>query len=112
MSSGALYVSPVAGHLVERPGTGARGRAPVYIGAARDPADPTIITWREHEIVAISPAEQMRHAREYRRLLADGALRRRTEAEHAAETSAAAAADRPRPNAAAADDSSRPATRS
>jgi hypothetical protein len=71
-----LYVSAVKGHLVTRFGTG------LLIGATRDQADPSKVTWDEGEIAKIGPDEQAAYRREYARALRDGALKARTKAEY------------------------------
>ncbi len=74
-----LYVTAVEGRLVTR--FGARGRS--YIGATRDGADPTKITWDTASIVPIPEDEYARFRREYEReCAAGGGLRKRTKAEY------------------------------
>ena len=78
MPAAALLVSSVEGHLVERPGTATRGRQPIYIGARRDHDDPTLIVWDTEAVHAISDVELAKNGRAYRRLLAEGALVKRS----------------------------------
>lgn len=68
------YVSSVKGHLVTRfPSL----RSPVaqYIGATRKGKE---IVWDETVVVAIPAKEWQQYRREYRRAIADGALKSRT----------------------------------
>jgi hypothetical protein len=63
-----LFVSSVEGQPVHRFGT------KVLIGADADPAEPRKIRYRTGDIVAIPHAEALRFAREYGRLIEEGAL--------------------------------------
>ena len=70
-----LYLSSVAGL------PSARFGSRVLIGAERDLIDPTEIRYTPEVIVAIPTSEVAKYAREYRRAIADGSVRERTEAE-------------------------------
>lgn len=74
-----LFVSAVPGQPVTRHGT------KILIGAERDPSDRRKIRYREKQIVAIPSGEAVKYAREYRRSIADGALREHTKAEWVAQ---------------------------
>ena len=63
-----LFVSSVDGSPVTRFGS------TVLIGADRDPTKPNKIRYRTEEIIAIPRDEAEKYAREYARLIADGAL--------------------------------------
>ena len=67
-----LYVSSVEGQPVSRFGT------KVLIGAERDPETRNKIRYRTKDVVGIPTEEANRYAREYARLIADGALIERT----------------------------------
>lgn len=73
-----LYVSSVAGRAFLRPGTNGRS----YIGASRDPVDPTKFAFEPERVVPVSDDELRQYGRAYRRALADGDLRARTQAEY------------------------------
>jgi hypothetical protein len=75
-TSKPLYCSAVAGHHVTRYGTR------TLIGAEIDLQHPGNIRWDTNKIVVIPAAEYELHRLEYDRLLADGALKRRTAAEY------------------------------
>lgn len=81
-----LYVSSVEGHLVTRFG------AKLYIGASRNPADPSQITWDLGLVVKIPEAEVLAYGREYRAAIAAGSLLVRTAADFEAFVAAQAAA--------------------
>jgi hypothetical protein len=67
-----LYVSSVEGQLVSRYGTRS-----LFIGARFD-QESGKLAWQPEEVVLIPEQEALFYAREYRRLLKEGALRKRT----------------------------------
>jgi len=81
-----LYVSAVRGHLVSRPGSS------VLIGAARDPREPSQITWDTEAVVRIPEAECRAFQREYARALRGGSLTRRSKEDFEASVKAQEAA--------------------
>ena len=72
-----VYVSAVKGHLVNR-FPSLRQPTAQYIGAARKGKK---ITWDEDQVVAIPEQEWRKYRREYRRAVADGALKERSKAD-------------------------------
>ena len=70
-----LYLSSVIGQVVQRYGT------KTLLGCERDPADPSVVSWRPELVVAISADEARRFAKEYRRAVTAGSLVTRTAAE-------------------------------
>jgi hypothetical protein len=93
----SLYVSSIEEFTVARFGTRS------FIGAVRDPQDPTKITWTPDVIVPIPANEHQKYLREYTRALKPGGgLRVRTAAEYAAQTEAQKAAKKAAVDAAAA----------
>jgi hypothetical protein len=75
---GPLYVSAVEGHHVTRFGTS------TLIGCAIDLSHPGNIRWDEQAVVAIPFAEYMAFKQEYDRLVADGALVKKSATEYEA----------------------------
>lgn len=67
-----LFLSSVEGQPVHRFGTNFGTK--VLIGADADPENPKKIRYRTDDVIAIPHAEALRYAREYGRLIADGAL--------------------------------------
>lgn len=67
-----LFVSSVEGSPVTRYGSS------VLIGAERNPDEPRKIVYHPDAVIAIPHDEAQRYAREYRRLIAEGALVERT----------------------------------
>jgi hypothetical protein len=67
-----LFVSSVEGHPVTRFGSS------VLLGADRDPDNPKKILYRTDAVIAIPQHEAVRYAREYNRLISEGALVERT----------------------------------
>ena len=88
-----LYVSAVRGHLVTRFGTDRRG-IQSFIGAYRAPGNPTEIVWDEETIIPLGEAEVARYRREYERLIAGGALKKRTAAEYQTQVEARTKAEK------------------
>lgn len=84
-----LFVSSVEGHAVTRYGTTRNLKGVpspgLLVGAERDPRKPTEISWFPDVIVHIPEEEARLYAREYARAFRDGSLRKRTEAEFAAQ---------------------------
>lgn len=72
----ALFVSSVPGHLVTRYGSRE------LLGAERDAKG--VVSWRPDDVLALGHLEHARFGREYRRAIARGSLRERTEAEYRA----------------------------
>lgn len=76
----ALFVSSVPGHLVSRYGSASASRANELLGAERT-VDGEVV-WHTDAVLVVSEAELARFSREYRRAIATGALRERTEADY------------------------------
>jgi hypothetical protein len=94
-----LFVSSVEGQPVHRFGS------KVLIGADADPENPKKIRYRTGDIIAIPHAEALRHAREYGRLISDGALIERTADEwRSQQTQPVEGGERPRVKAKATND--------
>lgn len=70
-----LFVSCVEGQPVTRFGTR------VFIGAARDPANPRKLVYHPDQIIAVPHLEAQRFGREYARAILDGSLVQRSAAE-------------------------------
>ncbi len=72
-----VYVKPVEGHLVPRYST-LRSSATTFIGAVRDGKT---LKWTVDAVVRIPRAEWTRYLKEYQRALAEGSLKKASEAD-------------------------------
>ncbi len=80
-----VYVSPVAGHVVSRYGSGSRTTNAQPIGHTRDPQTGAMVLVDEQVVERIPGAEVRRYLREYSRAVeVDGALVVKTEADYKA----------------------------
>lgn len=77
------YFSPVAGHKVNRFGTATTTSNNAPFGYTAHP-ETGVLTWDEQAVLMISAAEADRFPREYDRLVRDGALIEKTEADFTA----------------------------